>query len=361
MQNDHIEIAIRHALSTLGIDTARVEFSTVRTFEGYYDTVDNIWRTIVRDPESVEILGVDRTSWTLRDNWSIDELEFAKARELLETHLDTVRCELEKHDLTGLPSAVDALGLDKAVYDFDPEPEIDASQQGATLIDEVLSDLESDLERMPADKLAKRCPDLYEQLVQAIWAAVDDLQSADLEVLFDEADQSPDMEGLAYWTRYFEPRHMDVGRALKCGLIPFRFTTDDDEKELLALGGAGMDLSPKLDAYQALSGVRAVPADSMFIRQPDYAKHVVGEAVFNEVMAQITTPPVITVATESASTDSAPRTYVVEHSCGHREQWLVPADEPVFTGYNTAPRPNVCPQCGHSRGLYSVKPAPTNR
>ena len=37
--------------------------------------------------------------------------------------------------------------------------------------------------------------------------------------------------------------------ALECGLTPFKYS----ELNLLALSGYGMDLSPRLDAYQVLT------------------------------------------------------------------------------------------------------------
>ena len=61
-------------------------------------------------------------------------------------------------------------------------------------------------------------------------------------------------EALTYWTIYFEPLCFDIDIALKCGLTPFTYYSNStDELELLALSGCGMDLSPKLEAYQALT------------------------------------------------------------------------------------------------------------
>lgn len=80
-----------------------------------------------------------------------------------------------------------------------------------------------------------------------------------------------DLSTLAYWTIYFEPDYFDEEIAFECGLLPFKY----NGLELLALGGCGMDLSPKLDKYQAMvSGT--IPADSQAFRQPDYFDYVAG-------------------------------------------------------------------------------------
>ena len=48
-------------------------------------------------------------------------------------------------------------------------------------------------------------------------------------------------EALAYWTVYFCPNIDDVDAALRVGLTPFYYKDDF----YLALGGCGMDLSPR--------------------------------------------------------------------------------------------------------------------
>lgn len=93
--------------------------------------------------------------------------------------------------------------------------------------------------------------------------------------------ETEERDGLAYWTVYFKPRVEDVEVALKCGLTPFYF----DDEFYLALGGCGMDLSPKLDAYQALT-TKMIPSDSKLLRGGDesYFGYVVGKDVMKEVL-----------------------------------------------------------------------------
>jgi hypothetical protein len=101
-----------------------------------------------------------------------------------------------------------------------------------------------------------------------------------------------EFEALAYWTVYFQPRIENEELAWELNLIPFWF----DGEFYLALGGCGMDLSPKLDAYQALTD-GTVPRSSRFRDDTKYAKHVVKEKVFNKVMETIKCDPIIHIHT----------------------------------------------------------------
>lgn len=102
-----------------------------------------------------------------------------------------------------------------------------------------------------------------------------------------------DIEALAYWTIYFKPCIWDEDVAWEVGLIPFSF----EGENYLALGGCGMDLSPKLDAYQALTD-GTIPSSSRFRDDHDYAKYVVGEKIFNKVKEIVKCDPLIHIQTE---------------------------------------------------------------
>ena len=89
-------------------------------------------------------------------------------------------------------------------------------------------------------------------------------------------------ESLSYWTVYFEPQIEDVSAALQAGLVPFYYR----DTFYLALGACGMDLSPKLDAYQALvSGT--IPRYSQLFKQESYFEYVVGEDLTAKVKVRI--------------------------------------------------------------------------
>ena len=89
-------------------------------------------------------------------------------------------------------------------------------------------------------------------------------------------------ENLAYYTIYYEPDAWNEGVAITCGLTPFTYSNNQGTIYLLALGGYGMDLTPKLDAYQALVQGTISP-DSFYFKQRDYFVSVVGENVTQRV------------------------------------------------------------------------------
>lgn len=76
----------------------------------------------------------------------------------------------------------------------------------------------------------------------------------------------------------------DEEDAYKCNLIPFILYDEDENIEihLLGLGGCGMDLSPKYDAYYFLQTGKMDLA-SMYFRQKDYFKSLVSSEIFNAI------------------------------------------------------------------------------
>lgn len=71
--------------------------------------------------------------------------------------------------------------------------------------------------------------------------------------------------------------------AYKCDLIPFKITGDDEDTYCLALGGCGMDLSPRLDAYYFLQTGNMDPSSRYFSDDKDYFKSLVSEEIFNAI------------------------------------------------------------------------------
>ena len=105
----------------------------------------------------------------------------------------------------------------------------------------------------------------------------------------DKSEQEIDelfWDALTHWTIYFEPLVFDEEIALKCGLTPFTYKG----KNLLALSGCGMDLSPRLDAYQALSH-KTIDRNSRYFftanRLDKYFEYVVGKELAEEVLKAI--------------------------------------------------------------------------
>ena len=90
-------------------------------------------------------------------------------------------------------------------------------------------------------------------------------------------------EALSYWPIYFEPLVFNEKTALECGLIPFVF----EDIKLLSLAGYGMDLLPKLEAYQVLTcGMIDKRSKYFHKREKANFEHVVGQSVY-EQMVQI--------------------------------------------------------------------------
>lgn len=84
-----------------------------------------------------------------------------------------------------------------------------------------------------------------------------------------------------YYQKVEKYNHED---AYKCRLIPFTYYSSEEGENvhLLALGGCGMDLSPKLDAYFFLQTGKLDPA-SMYFSDKDYFKSLVSTEIFNTI------------------------------------------------------------------------------
>ena len=80
----------------------------------------------------------------------------------------------------------------------------------------------------------------------------------------------------------FAPIIFNEKIALECGLIPFTLETEDKTLQLLALGGCGMDLSPRLDAYQFLTH-NTIDENSLYFTDQNYFKNVAGASVTNQI------------------------------------------------------------------------------
>ena len=98
-------------------------------------------------------------------------------------------------------------------------------------------------------------------------------------------------DSLFLWMTYFEPRIYNEEIAIKCDLIPFKLYNSnfDESTELLAYGGCGMDMSPKLEAYQALTGKTVDSNSGLYrilqgnLRDCDYWTNVVSQDVLEEI------------------------------------------------------------------------------
>ena len=143
-----------------------------------------------------------------------------------------------------------------------------------------------ELEEMTLPRLEELDKNIYDNLIKFL----DELEEGDMDccicdynILFDcdypeEVIDNNTYEALAYWTVYFEPGFEDVEVAQEVGLTPFTY----NGTFYLALGGCGMDLSPKLDAYIALTS-GSIPSDSGFFNDKNYLEYVVGKGTMKKI------------------------------------------------------------------------------
>ena len=109
---------------------------------------------------------------------------------------------------------------------------------------------------------------------------IDRTEDQDDEDKIREIVEESFFEALSYWPVYFEPLAFNERVALECGLIPFVF----GDIQLLSLAGCGMNLSPKLDAYQVLT-CGMIDKRSKYFGKSDkaYFEHVVGGNIYERI------------------------------------------------------------------------------
>ncbi len=90
------------------------------------------------------------------------------------------------------------------------------------------------------------------------------------------------LENIDYYPTYFQPLIFNEEIALECSLTPFTHY----ELNLLALSGCGMDFSPRLDTYQALTD-HTIDERSCLFLDFNYFEYVVGKNLTQKVLEAI--------------------------------------------------------------------------
>ena len=90
------------------------------------------------------------------------------------------------------------------------------------------------------------------------------------------------VEHLSCYHTYFEPIIFKEEIAFECGLTPFK----TDKFNLLALVASGMDFSPRLDSYQALTD-NSIDEASYLFKDLEYFKSIVGKGLTQKVLDAI--------------------------------------------------------------------------
>lgn len=266
---DLIEI-INLSKERLGIN-AVVDRNDYRIDDNYYGTVDNIWEEIRDYPDNIY---VDKKMWVE------NEVDFNNF------HPNTTVEEIDY--------------IISNSYDYDIE-DIIVHMTGV----EKYSDSYYYIIEAEAEDIENEYPELYAELIQIgkeVFNNNDfyDFVETDFLSLYGidyPEERFNEHEELAYWTVYFEPYRMDKDIAYECNLFPFEYSRDAyGYQDLLALAASGMDLSPKLDAYQALVD-GSLPSDSRFFDDSDYAEYVVGKKTAEKVLKAAKSSPTITIRT----------------------------------------------------------------
>lgn len=113
----------------------------------------------------------------------------------------------------------------------------------------------------------------------------DDIDHDEIMNILDPDGQSlyEAIDQIGAYNTIYEPEDEDVEAAIEYNLVPFYL----DGIFYLAFGGSGMDLSPRLDAYQALTR-QCIPEGSMLLRDPQYARYILNDEVYEKALKRET-------------------------------------------------------------------------
>jgi hypothetical protein len=265
MNEKKLRKKITRLMKKAGYDINYIDINNYKTTSRneFFDKHSDIWDRCFNMYDGNEVVEINKINWllneySLKENFPLSITSWVE--EILYRYADEHIEELKKNN-----------------------PDFDESQLTLNMLRE---DFPEEIYR-----------NVYEDIMYEI---ENGMEFYDIEDLLTEMfgvdypdEQFNEAEALGYWTVYFEPKIFDEKIAWECGLYPFEF----DGMELLALGGCGMDLSPKLDCYQAMTD-GTVDSSSMFLRDDNYAKYVVGNDRYNKVMEIITRDtPKITIDT----------------------------------------------------------------
>jgi hypothetical protein len=135
--------------------------------------------------------------------------------------------------------------------------------------------------------------DLTLEEASIIESVVGAIGYVDLEAHYDSMHY---LDEICMLNVFYEPRVVDEDAAFKAKLMPFCYRScDDDEIFMLSLAGCGMDLSARLDLYQALTS-KTLPSDSQAfnVNNKDFFRSVCGvEAEEVLKMCELSRPKVV--------------------------------------------------------------------
>lgn len=231
------------------------------------------------DTDNVDPLYNDYVKHTLNDTDAVDLIDPDKFDvEAFKDQINTFLKDMPEHIL--LP--------EEMLNRFKEEYEIEEDKITDENLEEFLDFLESEYIYLLKDYLALLNEEGKHKLLELMKDELTysfnsyDITEDDLEnYVYDGAieDYSSYLDSLFIYNYVYIPDVEDSEVAFECGLIPFEL----DGTFYLALGGCGMDLSPKLDAYVCLTEGR-IPESSMLLQDKKYSEYVVGKELYAEAM-----------------------------------------------------------------------------
>lgn len=256
------------------------EFYVGRNSDSYFDSNNNIWDDIFENPDLVcfpiDYVEIIRDRYDYNNESTIDEMADVINNSKIINEIDEVFKEGER--IVRCNDCYEVFGENKIIMNDDDEECCPKCNVEGCLMD--LNKYDFNLSKL------KSFPEKYDQIIKILGTLTDsdiDIYNDGYTIFdceyIDEAIHEQTLDALGYWTVYFAPWYEDVEVAKKVGLLPFYY----QDEFFLALGGCGMDLSPKLDAYVALT-IEQIPVDSKFFSDPSYFKYVVGETIYNEII-----------------------------------------------------------------------------
>jgi hypothetical protein len=253
LDKEQLETAFKALCSQMGLRSACVEVEKYdfADRDRYFTNHEDVWERINGDECGFEDIEYDRERW-FRDDF---------------------------------PSIPDDFPITEELYDLlNREGYIDDEDIWTTEDGELRCDL--------VDKTYANASPGVKADLDAYWEDLTLDTVSENRVIMDALDLSEDsieekygisnaMDTLAYWTIYYEPWVQDEDAAWRSGLFPFKY----EGKFLLALGGCGMDLSPKLDCYQALTRGTIDRGSTLFsqVSYFDYVSHVKSNEILKKV------------------------------------------------------------------------------
>jgi hypothetical protein len=230
-----------------GLKMPRVEVQEYDIDNEFFQKNEHVWDAINYDnpnwEENQEELEIDYTGWFKNDH-PVTPDDFPITQELYEYMSENGYISFED-------KWVDNADVGTILRSLEDKTFKDLSVDMQTELNEFWKDLEfSDIEE----------EDFLKEAIE---------EALGITYLEDEYSSSKFMEIMAYWLVYFSPRREDWGAAWKSGLYPFKY----EGEFMVALGGCGMDLSPKLDCYQALT-YKSLPSRSTVFNDVSYFSYV---------------------------------------------------------------------------------------